>query len=340
MRKLSKPRQPKSYGDVARAISSYTSKGILTALVLVAGLGFGRQVLRWWRQGAEPPSATLGAEEPSARVRDTGPDHVLRFGEQPWSLRTTWVAGDRDAAATALRTACRAVASQARLPDEPPDEAEQALLERLAPTEPCERSPRGWELYELSRGLPMAVATLSTSEKGTGPICAKHPPGRSGKSDQSPFPPGEGENLAGARRRVVTWGLAVPRAANQWSIYTFQPDRPGGSASAGLSQVPLPPDGRRTLVVETVGSGAIVAFEGPGPPGAWKRFYDDWLAGGRFRPVAAWHDSPESWHLRCQGEGEHAGSSLDVHVTAGTSGETTGLIVITPGAEGGPRGDR
>jgi len=280
MRRASEPRQPKSYGDVARAMSSWTTKGILTALVLVAGLGFGRQVLRWWRQGGEPPSASPGAGEPSARVRDTGPDHVLRFGEQPWSLRTTWVVGDRDAAAAALRTACRGVASQARLPDEPPDEAERALLKRLAPTEP-----------------------------------------------------------SGARRRVVTWGLAVPRAANEWSIYTFQPDRPGGSTAAGLPRVPLPPDARRTLAVETAGSGAIVAFEGPGLPGAWKRFYDDWLTGGRFQPVAAWHDSPQSWHLRCRGEGEHAGFWLDVHVTVGTSGETTGLIVITPGAEGAPQGD-
>jgi len=312
MQRASKPRQPKSYGDVARAMSSWTTKGMLTALVLVAGLGFGRQVLRWWRQGAAPPAAGPRAEAPSAADPGEGPDHVLRFGEQPWSLRTTWVGGDREGAAKALRTACRGVASQAQLPDEPPDETERALLGRLTPEEPCERGPDGWELFELSRGLPMAVATL----------------------------PGGGENLAGARRRVVTWGLAVPRAAHEWSIYTFQPDRPGASAAGGLPEVPLPPDGRRTLAVETAGSGAIVAFEGPGPPGAWKRFYDDWLTGGRFRPVAAWHDSPESWHLRCRGEGEHAGFSLDVHVTAGVPGETTGLIVITPGAEGAPQGER
>jgi len=339
MRTQSKPRQPKSYADVARAVSSWTTRGILTALVLVAGLGFGRQVLRWWRQGGEPPSAAPSVEGPSAAASGSGPDHVLRFGEQPWSLRTTRVAGDRDAAATALRTACRGMVSQSRLPDEPPDETERALLGRLAAAEPCERGPDGWELFELPRGVPMAVATLPAREKGTGPICAKHPPGRSGKSGLSPFRPGEGENLAGARRRVVTWGLAVPRAAREWSIYTFQPDRPGGSTAGGLPEVPLPPDALRTLAVETAGSGTIVAFEGPGPPGAWKRFYDDWLAGGRFRPVAAWHHSPESWHLRCRGEGEHAEFSLDVHVFAGTPGGTSGLIVITFGAEGAPQGN-
>ena len=34
-----------------------------------------------------------------------------------------------------------------------------------------------------------------------------------------------GHDLADPHRRVVTWGLAMPSAEDQWSIYTFQPDR-------------------------------------------------------------------------------------------------------------------
>jgi hypothetical protein len=41
-------------------------------------------------------------------------------------------------------------------------------------------APGSWRC--LADGFPRA-------EKGTGPICAKHPPGRSGKLDLSPFPP-------------------------------------------------------------------------------------------------------------------------------------------------------
>jgi methylenetetrahydrofolate reductase (NADPH) len=40
----------------------------------------------------------------------------------------------------------------------------------------------------LSRHSGLRGFAISSSEKGTGPICAKHPPGRSGKLDQSPFP--------------------------------------------------------------------------------------------------------------------------------------------------------
>jgi hydrogenase expression/formation protein HypE len=37
-------------------------------------------------------------------------------------------------------------------------------------------------------GLVEAMLAIEPREKGTGPICAKHPPGRSGKLDLSPFP--------------------------------------------------------------------------------------------------------------------------------------------------------
>jgi decaprenylphospho-beta-D-ribofuranose 2-oxidase len=44
----------------------------------------------------------------------------------------------------------------------------------------------------LARGASLGRGILMKgrwAEKGTGPICAKHPPGRSGKLDLSPFPP-------------------------------------------------------------------------------------------------------------------------------------------------------
>jgi RNA polymerase sigma factor (sigma-70 family) len=45
---------------------------------------------------------------------------------------------------------------------------------------------------------------LQRAEKGTGPICAKHPEGRSGKLDLSPFPSLEVENWPGYLRWLAT----------------------------------------------------------------------------------------------------------------------------------------
>jgi metallo-beta-lactamase family protein len=42
--------------------------------------------------------------------------------------------------------------------------------------------------HDAGHILGSAMIELRVSEKGTGPICAKHPPGRSGKLDLSPFP--------------------------------------------------------------------------------------------------------------------------------------------------------
>jgi RimJ/RimL family protein N-acetyltransferase len=43
-----------------------------------------------------------------------------------------------------------------------------------------------WVQDMLRTGVNLTA--VSTAEKGTGPICAQHPDGRSGKLDQSPFP--------------------------------------------------------------------------------------------------------------------------------------------------------
>ncbi len=60
----------------------------------------------------------------------------------------------------------------------------------------CLRIPhfyRAFYVYKYATGMSAAIAlaerVLTGGEKGTGPICAQHPPGRSGKLDLSPFHP-------------------------------------------------------------------------------------------------------------------------------------------------------
>ena len=48
--------EPPGFAALAKRISSWTTNSLLTLLVLVAGLGFGRQVLKWWRADASPPA--------------------------------------------------------------------------------------------------------------------------------------------------------------------------------------------------------------------------------------------------------------------------------------------
>ena len=44
--------KPPGFAGLAKRISAWTTRGLLTLMVLVAGLGFGRQVLKWWAADA------------------------------------------------------------------------------------------------------------------------------------------------------------------------------------------------------------------------------------------------------------------------------------------------
>ncbi len=58
--------------------------------------------------------------------------------------------------------------------------------------------------------LYLAAKSVSRPEKGTGPICAKHPKGRSGKLDLSPFPPpGDGREAQQASPESKLWRRAA-----------------------------------------------------------------------------------------------------------------------------------
>ncbi len=68
-------------------------------------------------------------------------------------------------------------------------------------TERTRQQMRGIMRHKPIFVIPNAARTPSGTEKGTGPICAKHPLGRSGKLDLSPFPCPHS-----AGRRIVAMG--------------------------------------------------------------------------------------------------------------------------------------
>ena len=71
---------------LARRISAWTTNGLLTVIILVAGLGFGRQVLHWWAADTRAKTAS-GTPSAGDGLGDPSQPHVLQFGDQPWSLR-------------------------------------------------------------------------------------------------------------------------------------------------------------------------------------------------------------------------------------------------------------
>src|SRR5262245_59687596 len=76
---------PASFADVALRTTSRTTDLIAIAIVLVASLTLGRQVLRWWQ--AEPRSPDAAADAGPAPAYEIGSAPLLlEFGDIPLAM--------------------------------------------------------------------------------------------------------------------------------------------------------------------------------------------------------------------------------------------------------------
>jgi hypothetical protein len=319
------PRQsePPGFAALAKRISAWTSRILLTLLVLVAGLGFGRQVLTWWAADRQPENAA--AVLPYDPLGDPTQLHTLQFGDSSWSLRRRSIIGDKQRAAEQLRAACREVlASRKPRPAvapgvgattgrgfmKAPDASERDFLAFLSTSTPVDQKPGQWRLYELREGFPMSVGVARPS---AAPAESAEPR----------------VNLAQMGYRVVIWGVAIPSGTDGWTLCTFQSESPSADGAAGLADVPLPPQGRKMLSTRAAGGG-IVTFSGPNRPAEWKKFYSDWFASRKWRPVTNWQPMGSAWYAKFAAP--VGGDAIDIRFGPDGRGGLSGLMMITAGA--------
>jgi len=105
--------------------------------------------------------------------------------------------------------------------------------------------------FESATHAPLIVRAPGKGEKGTGPIRAKHPAGRSGKSDQSPFP---GRSARGLVEFLDIYpslcdlaGLPLPEHVEGQSFAAMLADSDKPGKAAALSQYPRGPAMGRSM---------------------------------------------------------------------------------------------
>ena len=334
------PRQPAGFALLAKRISAWTTNGVLTVTLVVAGLSFGRQVTQWW---AAEESAPLGLAENMAGPADPDRPHIVQFGDNPWSLHRQSLRGPRAAAMTVLRANCREATRTGSARPAAPGRAEKDLLANLARSKPLEQEPGQWQLWALEGSLPMMAGTR--------------------QSDPQPHPTNEG-NVANNACRLVTLGLAVPTTDDRWTVYTFQQaagsrqraegsrQRAEGSRqqAAGSRQQaegrgyppsfvthhssfilpPPPPDGVTTIRLWAIGGAGMVAFSGSAQTETWKNFYDGWFRKHGWTALGSWRRSRAAWHARFVPPADQPAGALSVRVGPDGRGGSCGLLIVDP----------
>ena len=188
--------------------------------------------------------------------------------------------------------------------------------ERGGPRHPRQLKPteeeRGkWRLYQLPNDLPMVAGVRQDAAATQGRAASK---------------------LAEGTPAVVIWGLAIPRARQAWTLYTFQPESDAGQPNSGLASIPIPPGSCRIMAMQVAEGGGIAAFSGPDRTEQWKQFYDDWFVKHRWKPSGGWQQMGSSWHVRYTAADRRQPAAAEIRLSPDRQGRCTGLVMVSPGS--------
>ena len=336
------------YAALARRLAQWTTKGLLIALIFAAGLGFGREALRWWT--ARSPANLTGPLVPAEGLGDPSRCQELLFGDCPWQIDTEAFSGDRARVTASLVERCRQSAAGSPLPDGPAGPGEVQFLHYLRGQSPVGSTTGSCPVYQLEGAFPMAVgvrasAGVAAGANRTASVSAGVAAGANRTPAVSPGGHAGIEQGSQARQpvvesgfRVVTWGMAVPRGTasvgqrtppvEQWTLYVFHAAGPARAAADGLPEVALPEGSRRLVSMRVAGGGSMTTFQGAAQASGWQRFFDDWFSSHGWTSGEGWPSAGPVRHCRYRPAAGHGSASVEVEIADDGRGGLTGLLML------------
>jgi hypothetical protein len=322
------------YAALARRLAQWTTKGLLIALIFAAGLGFGREALRWWT--ARSPGNLTGPLVPAEGLGDPSRCQELLFGDCPWQIDTEAFSGDRARVTASLVERCRQSAAGSPLPVEAAGPGEVQFLHYLRGQSPVGSPSGSCPVYRLEGVFPMAVGVRASAgvAAGANRTPAVNPGGHAGieQGSQSQQP------VVESGFRVVTWGMAVPRGTasvdqrtspvEQWTLYVFHAAGPARAAADGLPEVALPAGSRRLVSMRVAGGGSMATFQGAARASGWQRFFDDWFSSHGWTAGEGWTSAGPVRHCRYRPAAGHGSASAEVEIADDGRGGLTGLLML------------
>ncbi|MBI5757188.1 MAG: hypothetical protein HZA46_01570 [Planctomycetales bacterium] len=306
---------------VGRMLAGRTTDLLGIAIILIAGLTMGRQVIEWWRTDPTKLTAPLDDSQHSALTwGDNGASVSLEFGDHPCAIVRRMFHGSHVDALSVLRADCRALLDRPDPPQKPIDASERTMLDQLAKFTPDEEEPGTWQLYQIADAFGVVIGTRNFADRG----------GQRSDATSDHHPPSTIHHPPLPSRRVICWGFAFPFSKDNWVLYTFH-SASTSVAVAGLPVPTLPPQSRRVLSLRDERGGSVVSLTGVGQSAEWSRFYDAWFAGQKWRRDADWQQVGNVRQARFRPQGDERAATADLQIVEELSGRLTGLLTITSG---------
>ncbi|MDA1051536.1 MAG: hypothetical protein O3C40_13790 [Planctomycetota bacterium] len=292
------------FPSIAKRIGNLATNLLVTGVIVIVGIAFGREVVSWWRgdssaNDVSPLAAVVGDHVPPA----TAARQLLEFGDCPFVLNRQEFVGDVTKVLEQLRAASRKAIDSSEPLARDFGPAEQRMLDAANRLVPVEEQANRWSIYQIEVPLPMVLGVRSSDP-----------------------------HVATPDRRVVSWGLAVPEATpagepqSEWTLFTYSSDATAETTPERLIR-PAPPGGRRTLSLRTDRGGNMVGYAGIGTVESWTRFYDELFAAASPRRGNDWQVDFGSWRRRFVSAGDEV-----VDVVIHLDGEETirSLVITSP----------
>ena len=198
---------PGGFARLARRIGGWTANLLASAIVLVASLAIGRQIVVWWHESSPPPAVETAEK---GDLPDAAPAEI-RWWTARGPLTVEHIHGDEAAALAAMRRRCleMPIGPMAGQWTAPAGPGEARYVERLANERPVEQT-EDLALYQPGGGPTMVVAVARRQRRIAAWSFALR-----------------GEAAGGLRSDPVAGGSSA------WSCYTVHAAGVAGGPAAG-----------------------------------------------------------------------------------------------------------
>lgn len=288
---------------VSKRIGNFASNLLVTGLILILGIAFGREVILWWRtdsptDGLSPTSTVVTA----SNATGDGESQLFEFGDFPFALRREAFVGGVTNATERLRVVSREAIAGAEVWTGEVSDAERRMLNAARRLKPVEEQSQKWAIYQIDEPIPMVIGTCNVGKK-----------------------------VSESQWRVVSWGMAVPSVTSadepqsDWTLFTYTSDVLSGQGGES-AVLPTPPSGRRTVSLRTEHGGIVIGYAGDTDVAKWTEFYEALFIEHRDLSQSDWQVERGIWRRRFVTKSSEV---IDVVICPDTNGSLRCLVAIS-----------